>query len=89
MKVGTEINVLAYDAGNNYKGKINGLVSTNGNVTMQGNQLQLEPGTYTFVCLANVDIDTGTNPAYFYALKREKQYVWVGAKENQRGRPGL
>ena len=69
VKVGTEINVLAYDAGNNYKGKINGLVSTNGNVTMQGNQLQLEPGTYTFVCLANVDIDTGTNPAYFYALK--------------------
>lgn len=69
VKDGTEINVLAYDESNNYKGKINGQVSTNGNVTMQGDQLQLEPGTYTFVCLANVEIEPENTPTYFNALK--------------------
>ena len=58
VKSGTVVNVLAY-SGNTYVGQITGTVGTNGSVTMADNQLALGPGTYTFVCLANVDIDSG------------------------------
>lgn len=58
VKSGTAVTVLAY-SGDTYVGQITGTVGDNGSVTMADNQLALGPGTYTFVCLANVDIDSG------------------------------
>lgn len=73
VKEGTDITVLAYtkksETSYEYKGKIEGKVSKGGNVMMAGGQLHLEPGDYTFICLANVEIAPETKPTYFYALK--------------------
>lgn len=77
---GTKVTILAY-SGNTYVGQINGTVGANGNVTITDNQLSLEEGTYTFVCLANVDIDSGHT--FFYAKKGSNSMSAKVTKEIQ------
>lgn len=58
---GTTVNVLAYDKDDKFKGKLTGTVGANGSVTAPEGQLRLEPGTYSFVCLANAEFNAPNN----------------------------